>query len=160
MSCFEELGNTVTEPDNTNRAIDTLVIHCSATEYGVEYDAMDIHGWHLDNGWSGIGYHYVITVDGTIQKGRSDDCEGAHAEGYNSSSIGICLIGGLDSEGIVHDNGYNVVQYKTLFYLLRELNDFYPTSLIVGHKELPNVNKACPCLSQTYLDLIRNLIKG
>ncbi len=159
MSCTTRLGETVTEVVGCSRDIDLLVIHCSATPYGRYHDAYDINKWHTeDNGWDSIGYHYVILVDGTIQYGRDADCEGAHASGYNNNSIGICLIGGTDENIVAYDNGYSKVQYQALYGLLNALEYLYPDSDIKGHRELPDVNKACPSLSNDYLDLIRELV--
>ncbi|MCT4606870.1 MAG: N-acetylmuramoyl-L-alanine amidase [Marinisporobacter sp.] len=51
----------------------------------------DIHRWHLENGWSGFGYHFLITKDGQVHRGRPGNTIGAHCKGYNKSSLGICL---------------------------------------------------------------------
>lgn len=53
----------------------------------------DIHRWHLNNGWSGIGYHFFVRKDGSIYRGRPENTVGAHASGSNSDSIGICFEG-------------------------------------------------------------------
>lgn len=69
-----------------------VVVHCSDTPNGRPHNAADIHQWHREFGWAGIGYHYVILLDGTIEKGRPDFWEGSHCRGHNEK-IGICLIG-------------------------------------------------------------------
>jgi N-acetylmuramoyl-L-alanine amidase len=163
MGCGDSVGKVVNlfeiQPQNT-RLIDSLIVHCSATPYGAYFDATDIHGWHTSppNEWKAIGYHYVILLDGTIQKGRIDEEVGAHAKDYNDNSLGICLIGGTDDDGVAYDDGYTKEQYRSLLVLLQKLKDTYEDSVIIAHKELKNVNKACPCLSKTNMDLIRNLI--
>jgi len=158
MDCFAELGNVYPTIKNTERKIDLLVVHCSATEYGAEFLAQDIDEWHrVDNGWSGCGYHYVITAHGTIQKCRNDECEGAHAKGFNEHSLGICLIGGMRN-GVATNDGYSKEQYVALYNLLKKLLAHHPDSQIKGHRELEGVNKACPCLSDQYLDLLRDLV--
>lgn len=53
----------------------------------------DIDTWHKQKGWDGIGYHYVIYPDGSINIGRSLDKTGAHALGRNKTHIGIALVG-------------------------------------------------------------------
>ena len=65
---------------------------------GIDDDvsAEEIHKWHLANGWAGIGYHYVIRKDGTIERGRPLDAIGAHTYGYNKTSIGINLVGNFE----------------------------------------------------------------
>ncbi|WP_288838740.1 peptidoglycan recognition family protein [uncultured Megasphaera sp.] len=58
-----------------------------------EVKAAEIHQWHLQNGWSGIGYHFVIHKDGSIEQGRPMDVIGAHCHRYNADSVGICSVG-------------------------------------------------------------------
>lgn len=58
----------------------------------------DIHWWHVCRGYSGIGYHYFINKKGEIYKGRPDNVVGAHAKGFNSTSIGICFEGAYNKE--------------------------------------------------------------
>ena len=71
---------------NTRVKTTLLVLHhAAATTCTVE----DIHRWHIDNGWSGIGYHFFVRKDGTVYEGRPIDKVGAHAYNYNSISIGI-----------------------------------------------------------------------
>ena len=81
------------------RRIDRIIIHCSATNPEQDFCAADIDRWLKAKGWSGIGYHYVIKLDGTIEKGRDVSKAGAHAFGYNKRSIGVCYIGGVDMDG-------------------------------------------------------------
>ena len=50
-----------------------------------------VHQWHLDNGWAGIGYHFFVRKDGTIYRGRPENTVGVHASGGNYNSIGICF---------------------------------------------------------------------
>lgn len=85
---------------NNRRLIKYLVVHCSDTPNGRDDHAWDIHKWHLDRGWSGIGYNAVIAVNGDLELARPDYWQGAHVrdfdrdgEGDNSDSLGICLIG-------------------------------------------------------------------
>ncbi len=72
-----------------------LVIHHAAAKC---CDAQDIHQWHLKNGWSGIGYHYLVRKNGTVHRGRPEDTVGAHAYGVNSCTIGVCFEGDYESE--------------------------------------------------------------
>lgn len=69
-----------------------VVVHCSDTPNGRHHTAEEIHQWHLANGWDGIGYHYVIQLDGTVEAGRPHYWKGSHCRGMNDN-IGICLIG-------------------------------------------------------------------
>jgi N-acetylmuramoyl-L-alanine amidase len=124
------------------RQIDKIIIHCSATIEGMDFDAADIKQWHLARGFSDIGYHYVILIDGSVEHGRPIERKGAHCKGYNENSIGICYIGGLDKKKRPKDTrSYN--QKTSLDRLLQELKADYPTATIHGHKEY--ADKACPC---------------
>lgn len=71
-----------------------ILHHAAAKSCG----AATIHKWHLNNGWSGIGYHFVVRKNGTIERGRPENTVGAHASGSNSDSIGICFEGDFMSE--------------------------------------------------------------
>lgn len=96
--------------------------------------------------WDDIGYHYLIgntrpfTKDGKLYLGRPENMHGAHAQGYNFNSIGICLIGNFDNK-LPSEK-----QMNTLIGLIREKTCKYniPVENILGHNELPNVKKSCP----------------
>ena len=78
------------------RKIDSVSIHCSATKAGMDFSVADIDRWHRAQGMNGIGYHYVVRLDGTVEKGREVEVAGAHCLGWNGRSIGICYIGGAE----------------------------------------------------------------
>ena len=80
-----------------------IIIHCSATKVTNNVSLEEITKWHKAQGFKNIGYHYYITKDGTIHKGRDEKLSGAHTVGYNSNSIGICYEGGLDKNGKASD---------------------------------------------------------
>jgi len=124
------------------RKIDEIIIHCSATKEGKPFYAKDIDKWHKARGWKGIGYHYVVDLDGKIEKGRSEDQIGSHCVGHNKNSIGICYIGGLDKDGNPKDTRTKE-QKEALWNLLRQLLCKYPKATIHGHNEFST--KACPC---------------
>lgn len=79
------------------RVIKEIIVHCSATPEGKDFTVSDIKRWHLERGFSDIGYHYVIYRDGSVHVGRSESVAGAHCTGHNTISIGVCYIGGMDS---------------------------------------------------------------
>lgn len=114
--------------------VEYIIIHCSASPQGRGDDAETIHAWHLANGWSGIGYHCVILEDGTIENGRPLYWIGSHARGYNTKSIGVCLIG----EGV-----YTLQQWHALRTHIFKLLEKFPQAKVVGHNELDD-NKDCP----------------
>lgn len=122
------------------RAIDTIVIHCSATPAGKDYTARDIDRWHKNRGWKGIGYHFVIRLDGTIELGRPLAEVGAHVKGHNKHSIGICYIGGGYKEP---QDTRTVPQVHALRALALSLKSLFPDAKVVGHRDL-YAGKACP----------------
>ena len=81
------------------RHINKVIIHCSATPEGRAISVDTIRQWHIKRGWSDIGYHYVILINGTIQEGRPVERAGAHCKGHNANSIGVCFEGGKLSNG-------------------------------------------------------------
>lgn len=131
------------------RKIDKIIIHCSASEKIA--DVQSIRKLHVEqNGWKDIGYHYVIKRDGTIEFGRKEDEIGAHCEGHNANSIGICL-GGLQ----YFDNA----QLHAMLLLVRSLLQKYNLTYkdVLGHYELDQKGKTCPNLDA---NLLRLYIKG
>lgn len=126
----------------SKRTINEIIIHCSATKEGINYTTSQIRQWHLARGFSDIGYHYVIYIDGSIHTGRDVNISGAHCERHNTHSIGICYIGGLDKLGKPKDTR-NDKQKESLTKLLLQLKTKYPKATIHGHCEY--ANKACPC---------------
>ncbi|MFY0714122.1 N-acetylmuramoyl-L-alanine amidase [Seonamhaeicola sp. NFXS20] len=137
------------------RTIKYIVVHCSATVEGKDFNARDIDRWHKQRGWKGIGYHYVVKLDGTIEVGRPENVIGAHVKGYNSKSIGVCYIGGL-SKSLAPKDTRTPKQKTALYNLLCELKDKYPKAEILGHREFSKdlngngiiepfeFSKACP----------------
>ncbi len=121
------------------------MIHCSAVRQGQQSSASDIDRWHRERGWKhGIGYHYVVRRDGTVERGRPLWRVGAHCKGHNQHSIGICYEGGLDIRGRPADTR-TAEQKDTLQKLLERLKEDYPEAKVVGHRDLPGVKKDCPC---------------
>lgn len=125
------------------RKIDYLVIHCSATPESMDIGAETIRKWHTDKGWKDIGYHYVIKMDGTIEKGRDLEIAGAHVQGFNSKSIGICYIGGVD-ENMKPKDTRTEAQKLSLLGLLWAFWVEDNNIEIKGHRDFPNLAKACP----------------
>ena len=125
---------------------DFIVIHCSATSEKQNFGAADIDKWHRSKGWACIGYHYVIKRDGTLEVGRKESQVGAHVADWNSVSLGICLIGGIDADDPTKaEDNYTPEQWTSLIKLLKDLKTRYPKAKIQGHRDFPKVAKACPC---------------
>lgn len=123
------------------RAIDEIIIHCTATPEGREVSIAEIDSWHRQRGFNGIGYHYVIHLDGRLSRGRSVETPGAHCVNHNSRSIGVCYVGGTDRQGRAKDTRTEA-QRRALLKLCRELKQKYPKATIHGHNEF--AAKACP----------------
>jgi len=140
----------------SKRTITDIVVHCTATRAWQDFSADDIRRMHKAQGWSDIGYHYVVRLDGTIENGRDVDIIGAHVEGHNKNSIGVVYVGGLDNQGKAKDTRTEN-QKKSLLLLLMDLRKLYPKAKISGHRDFsPDKNgdgtispdefiKACPC---------------
>ncbi|WP_372809311.1 N-acetylmuramoyl-L-alanine amidase [Litorivivens sp.] len=138
------------------RDINTIVIHCSATPPSADIGVAEIDSWHRSRGFNGIGYHYVIRRGGYVEQGRSLDRAGAHARGHNAHSIGVCLVGGVDS-GQAPDCNFTRHQFAALSRLVDDLLETFGPVKVVGHRDLsPDTNgdgtiqaseriKACPC---------------
>lgn len=128
------------------KSTDWLVIHCTATPEGKEFHAKDIDRMHRERGLNGIGYHFIVCLDGTVEKGRPENMIGAHVEGFNSNSVGISYIGGVDAKGKSKDTR-TPAQKVAIVGLLKELRRRYPHAKIQGHRDFPNVHKDCPCFN-------------
>ena len=135
------------------RVITLIIIHCSAVRPEIESSAKDIDNWHKKKGWKGIGYHFVVRRDGTIEYGRPLEEVGAHVVNHNKHSIGICYEGGYDSMGNAADTR-TPEQVRALRQLVEKLHAQFPKALIVGHHDL-NPGKDCPCFNamREYADL-------
>lgn len=127
------------------RAINKIIIHCSDTPEGKPFTAKDIDRWHKERKFRCIGYHYVVLLDGTIQKGRPLEEVGAHCAGYNKDSIGICYIGGRDKAGKHTKDTRTDAQKKSLVSLLKKLKERFPSATIYGHRNF--AVKDCPCFN-------------
>ena len=129
------------------RNIKELIVHCSATPEGKDYSVDTIRQWHLQRGFSDIGYHYVIYRDGSIHIGRDESIIGAHCTGHNTNSIGVCYIGGCASDGKTPKDTRTTEQKQSLVKLLKELKTKYPQASIHGHRDFSS--KACPSFDAT-----------
>ena len=128
----------------TRRKVTKIVVHCAYTPEGKEFDIYDIERWHKERNFRTVGYHYVILLDGTIQRGRELDETGAHVRGHNEETIGICYIGGYanDANKTPKDTRTSA-QCESITTLLKYLKLVYKDAEIVGHRDL--ANRDCPC---------------
>lgn len=138
------------------RAINLIVVHCSATREDREFTEFDLDTCHRRRGFNGTGYHFYIRKNGDIKSTRAVERIGAHAKGFNAESIGICYEGGLDSRGQPKDTRTEWQKHSLRVLILTLLID-YPGCRICGHRDLsPDLNgngeiepeewvKQCPC---------------
>lgn len=124
------------------RRITEIIIHCSATPEGKDFTMENIRRWHLARKFADIGYHYVIYRDGSVHKGRAENIAGAHCQGHNAHSIGICYIGGVAKDGKTPKDTRTPQQKTALRQLVNQLKFYYPHATVHGHNEFSS--KACP----------------
>lgn len=126
----------------TREATDMIVIHHTGSGANNDMDASaeQIHGWHLNNGWAGIGYHYVVRKDGSIETGRPHWVVGSHAYGENWHTIGIHLSGDFTV------NSPTDAQIEAVSMLIANLCTDYGLMIdrnhIVGHRDIGDSD--CP----------------
>ena len=140
------------------RTITLIIIHCSATPEGRRLDFETCRQDHIRHrGFTDIGYHFYITRDGEIHRGRPLEKVGAHCKNHNRHSIGICYEGGLDENGVPADTR-TYAQKCSLLDLLRQLKTDYPNARISGHRQLSSsIHKACPCFdAKSEYETIKN----
>lgn len=133
------------------RPISEIIVHCADTppSWGEnmtpEQQRDEIKRWHVqERGWSDIGYHYVITRNGIVVKGRPLDKIGAHVKGHNTGTIGICLVGGKGSSANdMFKDHFTPEQDYAIRKLIEDLSERFDTiTKISGHNDY--AAKACP----------------
>lgn len=125
-----------------DRTITEIIVHCTATPEGKDFTVDDIRRWHKEQGWSDIGYHYVIYRDGSIHEGRDVRYSGAHCTGHNANSIGVVYIGGVSKDGKTAKDTRTKAQKRALLQVMRTLRAAYPSARIYGHRDF--AKKDCP----------------
>lgn len=138
------------------RNIKYIAVHCTAS-----HQSMTIEGLKQEfrrKGWVNPGYHYVVSPDGKITQLFDEDKISNGVKGYNSVTINVAYIGGIDTNGKPIDNRTDA-QKASLRSLLKMLHKKYPTAVIQGHRDFsPDLNKdgkitsnewmkACPCFN-------------
>lgn len=124
------------------RKIDRIIVHCTATPEGRDVTVGEVRTWHLARNFSDVGYHYLITLNGTVEVGRPESKVGAHVRGENKHSIGIAYAGGMDKSYKNSKDTRTHAQKEALIWLIDELKKRYPGSTVHGHNEYSL--KACP----------------
>lgn len=125
------------------RNIKYIVIHCTATPSNTTIDSIKKY-WKEKRGWGDtVGYHYIIKADGDVIQllDESKNSNGVYA--HNSESINVAYIGGIDKAGKPKDTRTRS-QENSMFDLIVALTEKYPSAKVMGHRDFPNVAKACP----------------
>lgn len=128
------------------RTLDKIVIHCSATPPTMDIGVKEIRSWHVnERKWRDVGYHIVVRRNGEVELGRPLEMQGAHARGYNKTSIGVCWVGGVDKD-MNPENNMTREQESELWCTVQNFMLTYgiEKAQVVGHRDLPGVTKACP----------------
>lgn len=132
------------------RLIDKVIVHSAATTEDMDIGAEEIRDWHVNgNGWSDIGYHFIIRRDGTVEAGRNISRVGAHTKGHNITSIGICLVGGGYRKAshlkVKARLNFTYHQYRALRAMKIDLNKRLDLidGMWYGHRDF-NINTMCP----------------
>jgi len=123
------------------RKLDRIIVHCTATPEGRHVDVDTIRDWHKARGWSDVGYHFVVYLDGSVHVGRDVAKVGAHVAGHNATTIGVVYVGGTDAAGKAKDT-MNDAQETAVVNLVKSLRAKYGPLTLHGHNEY--AAKACP----------------
>ncbi|MBI3502298.1 MAG: N-acetylmuramoyl-L-alanine amidase [Bacteroidetes bacterium] len=125
------------------RTINYIVVHCTATQPTATLEAIKKF-WKEQRGWGDTpGYHYIIQRDGEIVQLLDESKISYGAYGHNQECIHISYIGGIDKDGKPFDNRTSA-QKNSMFDKIVELTEKYPKAKVLGHRDFPNVAKACP----------------
>lgn len=125
------------------RSINEIIIHCTATPAGRPVSVTEINDWHLARGWSGIGYHRVIHLDGRREAGRPIERIGAHVAGHNTGTVGVVYVGGMNRDFTAAADTRTPAQKKALLAEIVDLRDRFGIGKISGHHDY-DAGKACP----------------
>lgn len=127
---------------DTIRPINEIIFHCTATPEGKKYTVADVRAWHKKRGFTDVGYHYLIDIDGTILLGRPIGQVGAHVQNHNTGTIGVSYFGGVSADGKVAKDTRTPAQRASALWLVGALAKKFSVKKITGHNEY--ANKACP----------------
>lgn len=130
------------------QSTDRLILHHSACS---NCTAEQIHQWHLNNGWEGAGYHFLVRKDGNVYRLRPEEFIGAHAYGNNYNSIGICAEGNFENETMPE------AQKNSLIELVSYLKGKYGISKVLKHSDVNNT--ACPGKNYPFNEIVNGKVE-
>ena len=124
------------------RTIKYIAVHCTATTQKTSISAIQSY-WKNQLGWKMPGYHFIVLPDGTAVQLLPIEEVSNGVKGFNSVLINIAYLGGVDAKNNPLDNR-TPQQKATLLELLKKYKKQFPKAIIQGHRDFPNVKKACP----------------
>ena len=124
------------------RDIKYIAVHCTATTQKTSISAIQSY-WKNQLGWKMPGYHFIVLPDGTAVQLLPIEEVSNGVKGFNSVLINIAYLGGVDAKNNPLDNRTQQ-QKATLLELLKKYKKQFPKAIIQGHRDFPNVKKACP----------------
>lgn len=124
------------------RDIKYIAIHCTATPQKTTIESIKRY-WRENLKWKSVGYHIIVNTDGSAVELLPIDKISNGVKGFNSATINISYIGGVDSNNKPLDNRTNE-QKETLITLVKRYKQMFPKAIVQGHKDFTNVKKACP----------------
>ena len=124
------------------REIKYIAVHCTATPQTATVSSIQSY-WRNVLKWKMPGYHFIIKPDGEVVQLLEIEKVSNGVKGFNSVSINISYIGGVDVQNKPIDNRTEA-QKKALLDLLKKLKKQFPKAIIQGHRDFPEVKKACP----------------
>ena len=125
------------------RPINYIVLHTTASAVTATADSINRYHKKVLN-WRSPGYHFIIERDGRIVDNWPIAKPSNGAKGHNHDSIHISYIGGIDEKGKPKYNRTKE-QRKAMAELVNRLAKQFPNAEVLGHRDFPNVAKACPC---------------
>jgi N-acetylmuramoyl-L-alanine amidase len=127
------------------RSIKYICVHCTATPQTTTIASIQNY-WRNNLKWKSSGYHQVIEANGKINRLAPDEAVCNGVAGYNSVSLHVSYVGGVDAKGKAIDNR-TPQQKAALLQVVTEWKRLYPEAIIQGHRDFPNVAKSCPCFN-------------
>jgi N-acetylmuramoyl-L-alanine amidase len=125
------------------RKINFIVVHCTATPSNATIDSIKRY-WKAVRKWNDTpGYHYIIEANGKITQLLSDDKNSNGVYKHNSECINIAYVGGVDKANEPKDTRTKA-QEHAMFDLIVRLTEKYSKAKVMGHRDFPDVHKACP----------------
>lgn len=138
----------------TNREQTDVIILHHIGNTNADVSAATVHRWHLANGWAGIGYHYLIRKDGTIERGRPRDTVGAHCYGENWHSVGVNIVGNFETN---EPTAAQIDAAERLVAVLCRLYGLRPSGeTIKGHHDF----NATACPGENLYAMLPDVIAG